>query len=290
MGKNVRMELDFAQEAENQKRCADIFKGHERVEVPKVYETWSTSKVLTMDFEDGFPLYAKSTLLKNGVSIEDLSDLIASTFYTMIFKDGFIHADPHPANMLVKSNGKLVLLDHGLYRPLTDKFRLAYSKLWLAIIRYDIPEIEKLCHELEVHDHWHFFVSMITLKPWENKDKVRLSKKKSTQKDNQRLIRKYFLEISNVLSTMPKEMALIFKTRDQLQALDKRLGVKRDEHYQDRLITRFCLGAVEDEEIVEAQSAYKRFFLSLKWFFVRWFADMKFALLPWAESLGFIED
>lgn len=45
----------------------------------------------------------------------------------MIFKEGFIHADPHPGNLFVRqkeSSGKkggieLVILDHGIYTDLT---------------------------------------------------------------------------------------------------------------------------------------------------------------------------
>lgn len=37
----------------------------------------------------------------------------------MIFKNGFVHSDPHPGNLLVKKDEKgklnIILLDHGLY-------------------------------------------------------------------------------------------------------------------------------------------------------------------------------
>ena len=44
----------------------------------------------------------------------------------MIFKDGFVHADPHPGNLFVrlkdnyknKSDLELVILDHGIYTTL----------------------------------------------------------------------------------------------------------------------------------------------------------------------------
>ena len=59
-----------------------------------------------------------------------------------------MHCDPHGANVLVRRHphgGKrsrrpqLVLLDHGLYRELTEQFRVDYCRLWKAMIFKDIP-------------------------------------------------------------------------------------------------------------------------------------------------------
>ena len=49
-------ELDFELEAENTKRCGEIFKGNKNVAVPKVYDQYTHQRVLTMSFETGLPL------------------------------------------------------------------------------------------------------------------------------------------------------------------------------------------------------------------------------------------
>ena len=49
-----------------------------------------------------------------------------------------VHCDPHAANMLVRHDKKgkpqLVLLDHGLYKELSEELRLEYAGLWQALI------------------------------------------------------------------------------------------------------------------------------------------------------------
>ncbi len=49
-----------------------------------------------------------------------------------------VHCDPHAANMLVrldkKAKPQLVLLDHGLYKQLSEELRLEYAGLWQALI------------------------------------------------------------------------------------------------------------------------------------------------------------
>ena len=57
----------------------------------------------------------------------------------MIFKDGFVHADPHPGNLLVRKSKQtgelqLVLLDHGVYVELEENTRLSYVELWRSVL------------------------------------------------------------------------------------------------------------------------------------------------------------
>lgn len=67
-----------------------------------------------------------------------------------MFRHGSVHCDPHGANVLVrphpaarKGSGapQLVLLDHGLYRELTEQFRVDHCRLWKAMVFKDIPGV-----------------------------------------------------------------------------------------------------------------------------------------------------
>lgn len=98
-------------------------------------------------------------LARLGAPPDEVSRLINETFAEMVFTWGDVHADPHPANLLVRrtpppadddlhSRGgwqggvrgrprgswQLVLLDHGLYRRLDDSFRLEYAGLWHSLV------------------------------------------------------------------------------------------------------------------------------------------------------------
>lgn len=58
-------------------------------------------------------------LHKFRLKVDEISDKLGSLYSEMIFKNGFVHSDPHPGNLLVNKdkNGQLnlILLDHGLY-------------------------------------------------------------------------------------------------------------------------------------------------------------------------------
>jgi len=59
--------------------------------------------------------------------VDEISDKLGSLYSEMIFKNGFVHSDPHPGNLLVNKdkNGQLnlILLDHGLYAVRRVEFK-----------------------------------------------------------------------------------------------------------------------------------------------------------------------
>jgi len=80
--------------------------------------------------------------------------LISESFNHMIFKDGFVHADPHPGNLMVRKskNGKplLIILDHGIYTDIGTQTRLSYTRLWRGILSQDEKMIKQASVELGV--------------------------------------------------------------------------------------------------------------------------------------------
>ncbi len=77
----------------------------------------------------------------------------------MIFKEGFIHADPHPGNLFVRKTGagardiELVILDHGIYTDLPDDTRLSYTKLWRGVLAQDEMLIREASSDLGCDFH-----------------------------------------------------------------------------------------------------------------------------------------
>lgn len=72
-----------------------------------------------MTFEEGVSIGRVKEMQAQGIDLGKVSGTIARLFNNLIFRHGFVHADPHPGNILVRKdeNGDpvIVLLDHGLY-------------------------------------------------------------------------------------------------------------------------------------------------------------------------------
>ena len=123
---NLPREMDFRLEAANADRCAANLEApassvRGRVVVPHSHPPLPpTPRVHVMEWIDGVPAADPQALATIGAAPRTVATLIARAFSEMIFIHGFVHADPHPGNLLVRrgpdGRAQLVLLDHGLYR------------------------------------------------------------------------------------------------------------------------------------------------------------------------------
>ena len=129
--RSIRQELDYRLEARNADAFHKDFAGHPHVAVPRVYWTYTRSRVLTLEYLDGVQL---ADLELDAWSLEQrrhLAYLITETWMTMIFRNGFFHADPHPANILVLSPERIGLVDFGLTGKLTDDDMTKLTRLFI---------------------------------------------------------------------------------------------------------------------------------------------------------------
>lgn len=66
------------------------------------------------------------------------------------------------------SKSQLVLLDHGQYRVLEDKFRRDYCRLWQGVALGKGEQIEKYCKSMQAGDLYTLLAAMITQRPWDD--------------------------------------------------------------------------------------------------------------------------
>lgn len=187
MKRNLPQELDFMIEARNCVKMGKLVQNERRIKVPKIYEHITTSKILTMSFEEGFAITQKQRMKEQGIDINAVAKELAYCFSRSIFEFGFVHADPHPGNIFVRKHAskgfELVLLDHGLYRPISREIRLAYSKLWNGIFLQREDLIQESCQSLGVRrEDFKLMTSMVTKQEWE---RARKGNRKLQESDEQ---------------------------------------------------------------------------------------------------------
>nr|CAD7460931.1 unnamed protein product [Timema tahoe] len=158
----LEQELDFLNEGRNGERCAKDLAHLPYVYVPKVHWDTSTLRVLTTEFIHGTKVNDVTSLQEQGFSLADIDNKLYTAFAEQIFHTGFVHADPHPGNVLVrksKKNGKaeLVIIDHGLYEFLPSDIRQSLCKLWKAIVLNDHPNMKRYASQLGVKDDYRLF-------------------------------------------------------------------------------------------------------------------------------------
>lgn len=107
-------EVDLRLEADNAEIFAANFMEEPRVRFPKIYREYSNREVLTMEYFHGKEIDAPEIMNLNPIKKTKLIDLGIKALVQMIFKDGFFHADLHPANILVLDNGCIGFIDMGM--------------------------------------------------------------------------------------------------------------------------------------------------------------------------------
>ncbi|CEG78732.1 Putative Atypical/ABC1/ABC1-B protein kinase [Rhizopus microsporus] len=174
----------------------------------------------------------------------------------MMFIDGFVHCDPHPGNIFIRPakrtrshpyNFDVVLLDHGLYRTLTDQLRTDYAHLWTSLIRGEEEGIRKYSLRVGCRPESHrLFASLLTGREWSTIQSASLSSDRTITEISRVSGRaKHFLNrIYDILETLPRIVVLLLKTSDLLRSLDENLRKSKDKYMTYALMGRYCAEAV----------------------------------------------
>ncbi len=124
-------ELDLIHEARATEQLGEALRPLD-VGTPKVYRQYSTRRILTLGFVEGINLDKIEQMKAWNIDRVALAQTYLRAFLHQALTGGFFHADPHPANCLCTSEGKLVLLDFGMVKQLPDHVRRGITKEWMG--------------------------------------------------------------------------------------------------------------------------------------------------------------
>ncbi len=139
--KHLGDELDLMREAANASQLRRNFDQSELLLVPEVYWDWCHTEVMVMQWMDGTPIGQVAKLREQGIDFPKLARAGVEIFFTQVFRDGFFHADMHPGNILVNSDGRYIALDFGIMGTLTDRDRNYLAQNFLAFFRRDYKRV-----------------------------------------------------------------------------------------------------------------------------------------------------
>jgi len=152
----MREELDFRVEARNMAAVAATWPDQQRavgggvtVVLPAVHEQLCTEHVLVIEWLDGVSLRAAGPLIdERGLDRAELTRALLRSMVYQITEGGVFHADPHPGNVLLLTDGRLALLDFGSVGRLDTQQRSALQNLLLAVGRGDPAALRDALLEL----------------------------------------------------------------------------------------------------------------------------------------------
>jgi len=140
--KSLMREIDFLYEAVNARRFRENFSDFEGVYIPRVFDEYTTTRVLTLELIEGFNLSQMAEKGQLQIDGPFLARRGAEAVLKMIFEDGFFHADPHPGNIMIREEtGELVFLDFGIVGTVDERTRENMERMLLAVLRKDTERV-----------------------------------------------------------------------------------------------------------------------------------------------------
>jgi ubiquinone biosynthesis protein len=149
--RSIRHELDYRLEGHNAEQFRRQFAGHPHVLIPRVFWSYTRARVLTLEYLEGTKL---SELDRNAYTADELRKLaylITETWMTMIFRNGFFHGDPHPANVFVMDHHEQIgLVDFGQVGKLTEDDMSKLTRLFIDAAQERVDGLPRRLAELGV--------------------------------------------------------------------------------------------------------------------------------------------
>ncbi|KAI9329584.1 ABC1 family-domain-containing protein [Zopfochytrium polystomum] len=232
-------ELDFTREGRNCEASNARFahRGNS-VRCPGVRWDLTSERVLTMEFIDGVKVNHVEGLKALGVNPKDVGTLVCDAFAEMIFCHGVVHCDPHAGNMLVVKSPadprkpQLVLLDHGMYRSLDNKFRVLYCKLWKAMVMNDSQLLTEVSMELGAGELGSIFPVMFTGRTMNSNTRLG-SEMTHAERTRLRASMRSFSanDFMSFLESLPRDMLFAVRVGNLVRGIHRELGGANVERF-----------------------------------------------------------
>jgi len=142
-GRALSEQLDFTNEADNNRTFAKNFEGVEGISVPMLYPEFCTRRVLAMEFIHGA---RGDQPEKVGGDRKLLAQRGADAILRMVFLHGFVHADMHPGNVLLTNDGRVVLIDLGMTAKIPPELLRPWVEAFYALSQQDGPSLARLLY------------------------------------------------------------------------------------------------------------------------------------------------
>jgi predicted unusual protein kinase regulating ubiquinone biosynthesis (AarF/ABC1/UbiB family) len=154
--RSLRLELDYRREARNLLRFRELISGYDLLVVPEPVLDLTTGRILTMDYVEGRKVTDVGPLGLMDVEARPLVEQLFSAYLRSILHEGFLHADPHPGNLLLTPDGRLAILDLGMVVSVPPRIQQRVLRLLMAISDGNGEQVARvladLGHPLEGYD------------------------------------------------------------------------------------------------------------------------------------------
>ena len=132
----IQEEVNLTTELNNLKRFSQIYEDSGII-FPTPYEQFCSNDAIVMSFEEGFRFDDKENIFKYNIDFKKVILNLVDFYTTQMLLKGYFHADPHPGNIFITKESKIVLLDFGMVKTVSNDTRIAIIELIKAANEQD---------------------------------------------------------------------------------------------------------------------------------------------------------
>ncbi len=130
-------EIDYRKEANNSREIGTNIRKRENAIIPEILEELSSKEVMVSEYIEGTKITDIDELKRRGIDLKDLAFRLDLVFMRMLLRDHIFHADPHPGNISVADDGRIIIYDYGMVGNLDDKTRFSLLSLYDGLVISD---------------------------------------------------------------------------------------------------------------------------------------------------------
>ena len=145
----TRKEVDLSVELGNLKSFSKTYENSSII-FPRAYEKLCSCDALVMSFEEGIRFDDKEGLERLKLDFHSVMESLILFYTEQMLIKGYFHADPHPGNLLIRPDGRLVLLDFGMLKRLSNPTRVAIIEMVKSAHEEDFDLYISSCKRLGV--------------------------------------------------------------------------------------------------------------------------------------------
>lgn len=149
---SLREELDYQLEARNAERISRQLTKVADIQVPRVYDEYTTRQVLTTDLVTGIKVSNTQQLDKEGYDRQLIAQRIADSMLSQVMEHGFFHGDPHPGNIFVAPGHVVYYIDFGMVGQLSKEMTYHFISLLLALQKGNIQRLIDIFAAMDILD------------------------------------------------------------------------------------------------------------------------------------------
>lgn len=146
----LRREMDFVQEGRNADKFRENFQENGNVQIPRVYWAYTSRRVLVLEYISGVKVSDFERLIKAGFNLKTVAGHIVEALFQQIYEHGFFHADPHPGNIAVAADEKIVFYDFGQVGTVDEVLIERCMDLVMSMVRYDVNGVTRALLQLGI--------------------------------------------------------------------------------------------------------------------------------------------